>query len=162
MHMTIDPKIVHPTAGKMLVQIVEVLGGMTRGGIFLPGLHQDHAGKDTCLVRVLEKGGPPSVAYKRGSDGDVVEKVVGHWPEEYRPISVGDVVVMPRDMPLVFVFEDRRYGIVMEHEAIVAMPGDEFDQQGFEVVPWKPADPSGSTDTSVDHEMQNDLDLAEG
>lgn len=162
MVMNLDPVLLRPMPGIMVVQIVEVLGGMTKGGIFIPGNHQDHMGKDTCLVKVLAKGPAPVVQYRKGESGGMEEKVVGSWPESYRTITVGDVVVMPRDMDLVFVFEERRYALVREHEAIVSMPGDEFDQQGFEVVPWRTNSVDGaSPDEELSRDMANDRDLLE-
>lgn len=162
MYLNLDPSRLRPMPGVMVVQIVEVLGGMTKGGIFVPGGTQDHMGKDTCLVRVLAMGGPPTIQYRRSKDGGMEEKRVGGWPEGYRSISEGDVVVVPRDVPFVFVHDEKRYALVFEHEAIVSMPGDEFDQQGFEVVPWRPAPTEGAPEGDLDREFQNDRDLLEG
>ncbi len=159
----LDPDTVRPMPGHLVVEIVEVLGGTTRSGLFVPGVVDDHMGKDTCLCRVLRMGALPNRKYKKGPDGDVQEVLLpGPWPVELRGISVGDVVLFPRDMPCVFVWDERRFAIAMEHEAIAAIPAAEFDQRDFEVVPWKPGALGPEADTSLTREMEDDLDLLDG
>jgi co-chaperonin GroES (HSP10) len=137
--MEIDPATVRPMAGKILVQIVEVLGGMTKGGVFVPPQTQDHMGKDTFYGKVLQMGSLPTTRLsKRDERGMAQYKACDPWPQDYRVINQGDVVVFPRDVPLAFTWEQDRYALVLEHEAILAIPGDQFDAQGFQVVPWRP------------------------
>lgn len=137
----IDPNRIRPMAGVMVVQIVEVLGGTTKAGLFIPGTMMDHVGKDTCLVRVLRKGPPPTKRYSNKTDGTTTVRDCLPWDEEYcRQISVGDVVCMPRDVPMVIVWNELRYALVNEHEAILAMSQETFDEGGFEVVPWAPGE----------------------
>jgi len=139
MALTMDPNRITPTAGRMVVKVVEVLGGYLKGGLFMPGVGQDHGGKDTVLVEVLRKGAPPVERYAIAEDGKTwFARPCEPWVREATDqISVGDVVRMPRDVPLVFVWEEQRYAIVNEHEAILAMSMEDFLSGGFEVVPWK-------------------------
>jgi co-chaperonin GroES (HSP10) len=138
--MYLDPSTVVPTAGNVLVELVEVLGGMTMGGIFIPGTTQDHAGKDTFYGRVMKVGGPPQLRHI-GHRSETRHNQSGkRWSKEYMDelFSEGDIVVFPRDVPLAFNWKDKRYCLCHIDEAIVAINADEFDAQGFEVVPWKP------------------------
>lgn len=139
--MSVDPVSVKPMPGKMVVEIVEVIGKTTKSGLWMG--NEDHAGKDTFYGKVLAMGPTPALASIRdektgGGLGRQFVDTGSQWPEGYRQISVGDIVVMPRDVPLVFTWEERRFGIVIETEAILRIPGDKFDPQEFEVVPWKP------------------------
>ena len=45
---------------------------------------------------------------------------------------------MPRDVPLVFVWDDQRFALVYEHEGIAAFSYEDFEKGGLEVVPWTP------------------------
>lgn len=149
--------------GHIVVEIVEVLGGTTRGGLFVPGVVDDHMGKDTVLCRVLRMGGLPTRIYRKTEAGGFEEVMLDRpWPAELRGISVGDVVLFPRDVPLVFVWEEKRHAIVMEHEAIAVIPAGEFDQKDFQVVPWKPAPTGAEADKGLFAEMEDDLDLLDG
>lgn len=139
MPMSLDPATVRPTPGKLLVQIVEILGGMTPGGIFVPGETQDHAGKDTFFGKVIRRGTAPTVRVDRDPLGAASVTDSSPWPEEYRTrIAEGDVVVFPRDVPLAFFFGEDRFALVLEHEAILSIPAAEYREGGFEVVPWRP------------------------
>lgn len=139
-YVNLDPSRIKPAAGVMVVQIVEVLGGTTKGGLFLPGTMSDHSGKDTCLVRVMKKGDPPRQRFVTNqTDGRSTVKECKPWESRATDsIGVGDVACMPRDVPLVFVWDDCRYALVYEHEAICAMSMETFEEGGFEVIPWKP------------------------
>lgn len=134
MPLTMDPSRISPTAGVLVTKIVEVLGGYTKSGLFLPGIFQDHSGKDTVLVQVLRKGPPPEKRYIEGGVRDCLP-----WaPVAANQVSVGDVILVSRDVPLVFVWEDQRYALVYEHEAICAMSYEFFASGGFEMSTWTP------------------------
>lgn len=141
--MEMDPAKLRPMAGVMVVEVVEVLGGYTKGGLFIPGTMMDHGGKDTALVQVLRLGDAPiqRVGFK---DGEWGYHPCEPWEAASRNISVGDIVLMPRDVPLVFVWGEKRYALVYEHEAILAMDPSVLAENGFEVVPWKPDEVPGS------------------
>lgn len=136
----LDPNRIRPMTGVMVVQIVEVLGGTTKAGLFVPGSMMDHSGKDTCLVKVLRKGASPEKRYSNKTDGTTTVRDCSSWPDDYRQICVGDVVCMPRDVPMVIVWEGLRYALVNEHEAILAMDQSTFEDGSLEVVPWKPGE----------------------
>jgi|GEM_PF-4943729 len=143
--MEMDPTKLKPMPGRMVVEIIEVLGGMTKGGIFVPGDTQSHMGKDTCACKVLSRGDRPTLGYAREDGGWKQVELSRPWPDEYRQaISVGCVVIMPRDVELAFTWQDptgwRRYAIVNEHEAILAMSEEVYLRGGFEVVPWTPGE----------------------
>lgn len=146
----IDPQTVNPMPGNAVVEIVEILGGMTKGGVFIPGNAVDHMGKDTAHCKILRVGDAPALEhYKsgRGPGWDVRPNANGaKWPDEIMNLfQVHDILVMPRDMPMVFIWESRRFAVVHLHEAILHIRGDSFDPQAFEVVPWTP----GSTEGEV-------------
>lgn len=163
MFVDLDPSTIRPMPGLIVVEIVEVLGGTTRGGLFVPGVVDDHMGKDTVLCRVLRMGGLPTRAHRKTESGGFEEVMLDRpWPPELRGISVGDVVVFPRDVPLAFVWEEKRYAIVMEHEGIAVIPAADFDQKNFQVVPWKPAPTGAEADKTLLAEMEDDLDLLDG
>lgn len=163
MMLDLDPSSLSPMPGHVVVQIVEVLGGTTRAGLFVPGVVDDHMGKDTVLCKVIQLGDLPNRIYRKTAAGGFEEVMLDRpWPAELRGISVGDVVVFPRDVPLVFVWEETRYAIVMEHEAIAVIPGSEFDQKDFQVIPWKPAPTGVEEDKALIAEMEDDLDLLDG
>lgn len=137
MPVTCDPEILNPTPGKLIVQIVEQLGGMTKGGIFIPESVADGHNKDTAYGRVVKLGAPPEVRLSfsvkkmdRACDWIPWGKP---WPEDYEPITVGDVVLFPRDVPIAVVHETGRYAIVQRQELICVLEGDTSD---FDVVPW--------------------------
>lgn len=140
MAMEIDPSTVQLVAGRVLIHVVEVLGGMTRGGVFVPGSTQDHMGKDTVYGRVVRVGPAPTVRVSRDDRGVAsIHQDKSPWPQEYRVVHEGHVVLFPRDVELAFVHGEDRYAIVNEHEAILSFgPADQFDRQGLEVVPWRP------------------------
>ena len=159
----LDPATVNPMPGHLVVQIVEVLGGTTRGGLFVPGVVDDHMGKDTVLCQVLRMGALPTRTYRKAEGGGFEEVLLDQpWPAELRGISVGDVVLFPRDVPLAFVWEEKRYAVVMEHEAIAAIPAAEFDQKNFQVIAWAPAATGAEVDKGLVAEMEDDLDLLDG
>lgn len=138
----LDPSTVRCLPGKCLVEIVEVLGGKTRGGIVIPEAVAGKLNKDTFYGRLLQVGPAPRTAhYKsgRGPGWDVRPNTSGaEWPSEIMDnFQVGDIIVFPRDVELVFVWEQRRFGICHIHEAIMQIPADSFDPDEFEVVPWR-------------------------
>lgn len=149
----IHPDSVKPMPGNMVVEIVEILGGETKGGLFIPGHLMDHMGKDTFYGRIIRVGDPPRLEhYKTGRGWDVRHNSSGAtWPKEMMDIfTEGDIVVLPRDVPLAFVHEETRYAIVHIHEAILHIKADSFDPQSFEFVPWKP---NPVEDQTVVHEF---------
>lgn len=140
MILELDPNRVNPMPGLMVVEIIEVLGGMSKGGVFVPGTTMDHMGKDTCAAKVIRKGDPPRERFERGSNHGFEARPCEPWPDAYRAALVGDVVVLPRDVDKAFVWEGKRYAIVREHEAIVAMSEEDYAKGGFSVVPWTPGE----------------------
>lgn len=139
----VDPATIHCMPGKCLVQIVEVLGGTTKGGLHIPEAYADHAGKDTFYGKLLQIGPPPQIKHfksGRGPGWDVKPNSSGKiWPPEMMDeFKVGDLAVFPRDVPLVVVWQEQRYAICLLHEAICIIPADSFNPDDFEVVPWQP------------------------
>jgi hypothetical protein len=140
----IDPSKVRCTPGKVLVQIVEVLGGTTASGLWKPP--QDHGGKDTFYGKILQVGPPPTLKHvktdERSSGWDVAENSSGNkWPDQImNEFKVGDIGVFPRDVPLVFVHDDKRYGICLIHEAILVLDAEQLKNDGFEFVAWQPGE----------------------
>lgn len=132
---TIDPTTVRPTAGNAVVQIVEVLGGQ-KNGLFRPSAFQGHMGKDTAFCKVIALGDPPHSAFaiEKGIIRGYTVPAGQPWPVDYLPVQVGDILLMPRDIPKVFVHEELRYGIVHLHEAIAKVQ----DIDAVEVKPWQP------------------------
>jgi len=121
----IDPVRVHPLAGLLLVEIDEILGGMTKGGLFAPPDAADGNGrKDTASGKVMKMG--PMPAWKHTTDvhtrpGCTEDNVSGKtWATDLFPVTEGDHVTFPRDVPLVFVWNERRYGLVRMDEVIYA------------------------------------------
>lgn len=144
----LDPSVVKPMPGKVVVEIVEILGGMTKGGVFVPGTLMDHMGKDTFYGKILSVGDAPRLSHYKSGPGpgwDVQPSASGkQWPAEIMDtFQVGDILVLPRDVPLTFTWESRRFGIVLLHEALLHIPGESFDPQAFEVVPWTPGEIEG-------------------
>jgi len=140
---TINPDHLKPMPGKAVVRIIEVLGGTTKGGVFIPGNHQDHSGKDTFYGEMVRVGPAPSLEhYKsgRGPGWDVRPNSTGKvWPAEMMAeFRVGDIFVFPRDVELAFTWDEQRFCIVHIHEAIIGIAREEFDAQGFEMVAWRP------------------------
>ncbi len=143
----IDPTTIRCMPGKILVEIIEILGGTTKSGIWLPP--QDHMGKDTFYGKVLQVGPPPALEHYKSGPGpglDVRDNRTGAtWPDKVmQQFNLGDIVLFPRDVPMVFVWEERRFGICLIHEAIVAFDGAEFNAEGFEVRPWTPQSLEGA------------------
>lgn len=139
----IDPATVNPTAGNVLVKIVEVLGGQTKSGLHIPGGLLDHGGKDTFYGEILSVGPAPALEHYRPSErshlGVRPNSSGKTWsPEMMAEFEPGDILVLPRDVPLVFVWEEQRFGLVHLHEAILHIKGDSFDPQEFQFVPWTP------------------------
>lgn len=146
-----DPRTVRPARGKLLIELVQQLGGVTAGGIVLAGHFQDRHGRDTVYGRVLAMGEPPAVGWgRRGRLPDVPDDTPdpGHgcwrererpWPDGFLTVSVGDVVLAPRDVPLAFAWRDPttgrsgRYALVIVHELIAVIEGD---PAGFVQIPW--------------------------
>ena len=128
---TLNPQAMVCTPGKVLVCITEVLGGMKKG---VWTVAQDHGRKDTATGVVLKVGDPPHYEHfvHAGMRSVDVRSCDETWPREYPGIGEGDVVAFPRDVPRVFVWEDKRYAIIHLHEILFrADPGIQF-----EVVPW--------------------------
>jgi co-chaperonin GroES (HSP10) len=126
-----DPETIRPLPGKIVVEIVEKQGGMSPGGLFIPALAEQRQHlKDTAICRIL-KLGPP------GTDYFGYNKQTREWELRHgsRPIpirlSVGDHVITPRDVPLVFVWDAKRYAIILQHEILAAVD----DWIGEEIVP---------------------------
>lgn len=128
----IDPAHLAPTAGKVIVEVLEQLGGLSAGGVWT--LPQKGMAKDTMYGRVLRLGDAPTHRYL-GMAPHVRESHSTPWPETARQISVGDIVVWPRDVPVAFVHREKRYAICLEHEAImiaaVAAEAETFDPRSF-------------------------------
>ena len=122
------------TPGRMLVQITEVLGGLKRG-LFHPA--EDHVGKDTFRGVIVQIGPTPckNHAFSEGVPTGWFEETSGEvpWPEGYAPFSVGDEVILPRDVPKAFSHGESRYAIVEVSEVICRTNGSDV-----EVVPWNP------------------------
>lgn len=142
--MEINPDTIAVTPGKLLVQIVEVLGGTRKSGLFVPGESQDHMGKDTFYGKILKIGDPPMLEHycnaQYGAAYDVRENRTGKtWcAKAMAQFSEGDILILPRDVPLAFVWEEVRYALVLMHEGLFSMDPATFDPTDFEVVPWQP------------------------
>lgn len=150
----IDPVTVKPTPGNAVVEVVEILGGTTESGLFIPGTTQDHMGKDTCYVKILSVGPAPRTAHYRPSKTSSLtvrpSKSGKPWPKEVMDaFQPGDILVLPRDVPLVFIWEERRFAVIHLHEAILHIPEASFDAQKFEFVPWSPPDIEGDNVQTV-------------
>jgi hypothetical protein len=133
--LTLDPARVRPQPGILLVKIDEILGGTTKGGIFLtPDVADARGGKDTAHGIVLRRGAAPSLRHvtlqQEGKDGykrpgRTRANTTGEtWDTAAFPVAEGDRVYFPRDVPLVFVWEDARYGLVMMDECLFATTAD--------------------------------------
>ena len=138
-----DPTKIKPMPGKLVVEITEILGGKTKGGVHLPINYQDHMGKDTFYGKVLRVGPPPALAHYKSGPGpglDVRSNKHGNvWPDSMmEPFKVGNIILFPRDVPLSFVWKGKRYAICYIHEAIISIDKDDFDPKEFQVVPWIP------------------------
>lgn len=131
--LRLDPSTVNPLPGILLVQIDEVLGGTTSGGIFITADMADAGGrKDTAHGIVLKKGPLPALrhvtlkeegpgGFKR--PGRTRNNTTGQpWSPEAFPVNTGDRVYFPRDIPMVFAWNETRYGLVMMDECIFATP----------------------------------------
>lgn len=142
--LVLDPARVTPLPGYCLVQIDEILGGTTEGGIFIPPDVADAKGnKDTAHGIVLRMGPLPDLrhvtlaecgpsGYRR--PGRTERNHSGaRWDRNAFPVQPGDRLYFPRDLPLVFVFEDRRYGCVCMDECIFYTEKD--DTGRVEVLP---------------------------
>lgn len=139
----VNPEKLKPMAGKAVVRIIEILGGTTEGGIYVPGTLQDHAGKDTFYGEMIRLGPAPRLKHYKSGPGpgwDVRENSTGKvWPPEVmEQFKEGDIFVFPRDVEMVFTWDNQRFCIVHIHEAIIGLARDEFNAQGFEMVAWKP------------------------
>lgn len=163
----INPEHLRPMPGKAIVKIIEILGGTTKGGIYIPGALQDHAGKDTFYGEMIKVGDAPSLAHYRtgtgpGAGWDVRPNRSGQtWSHEVMAqFKVGDIFVFPRDVELVFTWEEQRFCIVHIHEAIVGIPREDFDAQGFEMKAWKPPELEGRDpdENKTDHELLDEIE----
>lgn len=128
--LVLDPsRIIRLLPGVCLVRIDEVLGGTTKGGIFVPPDVADaRGGKDTASGTVLQMGPPPDLAHVDGPGKAGYERpgrtrknrTGAGWDPLAFPVQVGDRVTFPRDLPLVFVHDEARYGFVYMDECIFA------------------------------------------
>lgn len=127
--LVLNPDRVTPLPGICLVQIDEVLGGLTEGGIFIPGdVAEAKGNKDTAHGIVLKLGPLPDLrhvtlaecgpeGFRRPGRTDRNHSGA-RWPGHAFPVQPGDRLYFPRDLPLVFVYEDRRYGFVNMDECL--------------------------------------------
>jgi len=137
---TIPAETVHCMEGRLLVEIIEVLGGTTKGGVFIPGTLVDHGGKDTAYGRILQVGPTPRTKHEsrrgRYTQLFVPNKSGARWCDEimahFRP---GNVVFFPRDVPKVFQWKDRRYAIILMEECLLSIAEDEFNPTEIEILP---------------------------
>jgi co-chaperonin GroES (HSP10) len=122
----IDPDTVRPLAGKLLVHITAQLGGVTKGGIFIPPAVADTGEKDTATGIVLKIGPMPDLRHDMSSARlrAIPNEMGVVWSPECFPVQEGDLVIFPRDVPLVWVFKDERYGLVLMHEIILVASMD--------------------------------------
>jgi co-chaperonin GroES (HSP10) len=139
---TINPDTIRCMPGKILVKIVEILGGKSKGGILLPESYQDHMGKDTFYGEILQIGPAPQLEHYKSGQGpglDVRPNKSGKpWNQEtMSQFKIGDIVIFPRDVPVVFVWEEQRYALCLIHEGIVSIDKEDFRAEDFEVVPWQ-------------------------
>jgi len=123
MPLELDPARVHPNRGYLLVEITEKLGGLTKGGIFIPGSIADTDRKDTAMGRILELGPPPELCTRKKVRGERSDPWVPNpgvaWPDDYEPFVVGHYVIFPRDVPLAFFWKEARYALVYRHECFL-------------------------------------------
>ena len=119
-----DPETVRPLPNHMLIELLQQLGGKNPGGnLFRPAAHSNVIGADTAWGRVLKVG--PAPFDKRGEPA---------WPEPV--IQPGELVLIPRDVPRVWGFENRRYCLAIQTEAICVFEATaEEVADGFEQVP---------------------------
>jgi len=139
----LDPATITAMPGKCVVKMVEVLGGQTKSGLWKPASYAGHMGKDTFYGEFFSIGDPPELVHYTSGPGpgsDVKTNKSGeHWsPEVMAQFKVGDIGVFPRDVELVFVWEETRYGICYLHEALFVVDRNGFEAQNLEVVPWTP------------------------
>lgn len=132
----LDPRSLQPTAGRAVVEIAEQLGGMTRSGLFRPppSESRNHL-KDTVWGRILKIGPRPTYLDDTTRQFLVPDaEPETPWPDAwYSAFSEGDVILLPRDLPRVFVWGDQRYAIVHLAEAKVLVPGAEWDPMRVEI-----------------------------
>lgn len=113
MPVAVDPNTIQPTAGHMLVEVVESLGGLKKGSrLYVPETASSHDYKDKAICRVIRVGPSP-------------------WEDREVPVKEGDMVILPRDIPLMVFWEERRYGLAIVREIIAVIDGWE----GQDVVP---------------------------
>lgn len=124
--LTVDPSRVRPQPGVVVVRIDEVLGGETSGGIFIPaGIADAQGRKDTASGIVLRAGPAPDLRHEKAGarhytrPGRTLRSQTGTpWSPGAFPVQEGERVFFPRDVPLVFLWEDRRYGLICMDEII--------------------------------------------
>ncbi len=134
MPIHMNPDRLRPAAGQMIVELIELLGGTTSGGIFIPGTTQDHSGKDTVIARILKVGPPPATRFTKKEEGWVQNRSGAVWPDGFATVNERDTVLLPRDVPLVVTWEDRRYAIAVRSDVIAVLEGYE-GLSNFEVIP---------------------------
>lgn len=137
---TVSVEKIHCAEGKLLIEITEVLGGTTKGGVFIPGTLMDHGGKDTAYGRIVKVGPPPRIKHEsrhgRYTKLFVPNKGGATWCDSimgnFRP---GNVVFFARDVPKVFQDQGRRYAIVLMEDCLLSVDEDEFDSTKIEILP---------------------------
>ena len=124
--------------GKILVEIVERMGGLSKGGIIIPEIVHNTMAKDTAIGKILKRGAPQS--YRTALDvtsfcrGDQ-RRLETEWGFS-RP-DIGSFVSFPRDVPKAWTWADKRYAIILEQEIIFSTDSYEGHSQ-IEVQPHAP------------------------
>ena len=140
----IDPRTVRPTAGHLLVELTERMGGTTPTGLVVPVQADDRPGKDTAYGVLIAIGPQPFLKHKshRTADGrGYMEAVPGpvRWPEGWPGFHAGDILVFPRDVPMAFMWGERRYALIEMSDVIFAVdeadPARSLREQGLEIKP---------------------------
>lgn len=141
------PDTVQPTAGHYVGEVVQRLGGKTRGGIYVLG-NDNNTRMDTCVVRVLRMGLLPALATlgasNLGATGGVAGVGAGFvkdarraWPPEFLPVKEGSCFWTSRDFPKVWIHRDaqgvdRKYVLGRYIDALAVI--EDWDPTLFEQV----------------------------
>lgn len=139
MPVQLNPETVHPGRGKLLVEITEQLGGLTKGGIFISAALADTDRKDLAMGRVVRMGALPKTKHSDRA----LRTIRGEFTpnescQEWKsfPVSVGDLVCFPRDVPLVITWKEKRYAIVLMQELQWYIDGDKIDDAEVQTPTW--------------------------
>lgn len=115
-----NPESLSPMPGKILVEIVERMGGVSRGGIIIPKIVHNTMAKDTAIGKILKLGEPQTyrVAHERTSfcRGKNQRNLEGQWG--FKRPDIGSFVSFPRDVPKAWTWENKRYAIILEQEIL--------------------------------------------